>query len=265
MSQFRTSDRYLISFLWVVCATQIIAALGFFFQWPVFVQFWPLPYSDSMTFMFAGSIFVAAAASTGWCLYSANYSALAGVAVDYIAMFTPVAVFTFQIGGNDKLRAFSLISVIAVLFGIFLFSWSHPQPVRDPIPMPRWARWSFIFFVLALIIAGGAMVLKVPNILPWEVLPIGQVIYGWMFLGAAAYFAYGVFRASWQHTAGQLAGFLAYDLVLIIPLIGLWPTVGNTRLLNLVIYLLVVSYSGVLASYYLFINPKTRLVRARLA
>ena len=38
-----------------------------------------------------------------------------------------------------------------------------------------------------------------------------------MFLGSATYFAYGIVRPRWTNAGGQLAGFLAYDLVLIVP------------------------------------------------
>jgi hypothetical protein len=83
-----------------------------------------------------------------------------------------------------------------------------------------------------------------------------------MFLGAAAYFAYGVFRPGWYNAGGQLAGFLAYDVVLIIPFLQRLPTVEPELRVNLIIYIIVVSYSGLLAIYYLFLYPGTRLWRA---
>jgi hypothetical protein len=90
-----------------------------------------------------------------------------------------------------------------------------------------------------------------------------QILYGWFFLGAAAYFAYGVLRPSWHNAAGQLAGFLAYDVVLIVPFLNLLPSIRAEWRLNLIVYIIVVSGSGLLAIYYLFINPATRVWRAR--
>jgi len=128
--------------------------------------------------------------------------------------------------------------------------------------MPTLARASFAFFVIALIIAGGALVLKTPNILPWRVTPELGVMSGWFFLGAAAYFTYALLRPAWANTAGQLAGFLAYDLILIVPFLQRLPTIAPELQISLYIYIAVVVYSGLLALYYLFLNPATRIRRA---
>jgi hypothetical protein len=85
------------------------------------------------------------------------------------------------------------------------------------------------------------------------------VIFGCIFLGDAFYFLYGMFRPQWHNALGQLLSFLAYDLVLIIPFIGLLNTVKPERYVNLVVYLAVLLYSAGLAIYYLFINTQTRL------
>jgi hypothetical protein len=100
------------------------------------------------------------------------------------------------------------------------------------------------------------------TILPWEVTTEGTVIYGWFFIGAAAYFAYGVWRPRWHNAAGQLAGFLAYDLVLIVPFLLLLPTISDTLRPNLLVYIAVVVYSGALAIYYLVLRPATGIVAA---
>ena len=42
-----------------------------------------------------------------------------------------------------------------------------------------------------------------------------------IFLGSAIYFAYGLQRPVWGNAKGQLLGFLAYDLVLIVPFVRL--------------------------------------------
>jgi hypothetical protein len=106
------------------------------------------------------------------------------------------------------------------------------------------------------------LILKVPDTIPWAITPELSVVMGWMFVGAAAYFVYGLLRPSWANAAGQLAGFLAYDLVLIVPFLTRLPTVSPEHRLGLIVYTLVVSYSGLLAAYYLFVDKQTR-VRAR--
>jgi hypothetical protein len=114
-------------------------------------------------------------------------------------------------------------------------------------------------FLVVLIVVGIQMVLKVPGVLPWNVTEESLVIYGWIFIGAGAYFAYSLLRPSWYNSAGQLLGFLGYDLVLIVPFLLRLPTVEPQYRLGLIFYTIVVIYSGGLAIYYLFLNPATRL------
>ena len=45
------------------------------------------------------------------------------------------------------------------------------------------------------------------------------VVDGWLFLGASVYFIYAVARPAWEMPTGPLLGFLAYDIVLILPFI----------------------------------------------
>lgn len=258
--------RYVRSFLLMLCIFQVMLAAAFILQLRFVVQLWPLPYTNQMSFLFVGSIVMAAAASTFWCVASREYGALTGIALDYLAIFTPLAVFAFQLASatrSEVLRNFFIACVLGILFGLGLWLWSRRIPIRDTRPLPRLVRVSFGVFILALILVGGLLIFKVPNILPWEITGSGSVIYGWAFLGAALYFAYSLFRPSWHNAVGQLAGFLAYDLVLIVPFILMLPTVKTEFRLSLIIYTGVVIYSGVLATYYLFLNPKTRVIRSR--
>ncbi|HSS99269.1 MAG TPA: hypothetical protein VLK33_19675, partial [Terriglobales bacterium] len=150
--------------------------------------------------------------------------------------------------------------VVGAVFGVWLLLWSRRVPISDTRPMPRVVYGSFVVFVIALVLAGGALVLKAPNILPWTLTPELSVVCGWMFLGAATYFTYGLARPSWHNAAGQLAGFLVYDLVLIIPFLQRLPTIAPEFQTSLIIYIVVVTYSGLLAIYYLFINAGTRIL-----
>jgi hypothetical protein len=46
-------------------------------------------------------------------------------------------------------------------------------------------------------------------------------MFGLVFLGAATYFIYGALDPHWGNAIGQLAGFLAYDLVLLAPFLSI--------------------------------------------
>jgi hypothetical protein len=66
-------------------------------------------------------------------------------------------------------------------------------------------------------------------------------------------------RPGWGNAGGLLASFLAYDVVLIVPLVQKLPTVVPELRLNLILYIAVLIYSGGLAIYYLFVNKGTRV------
>lgn len=111
---------------------------------------------------------------------------------------------------------------------------------------------------MALVFVGTLMVLKQPQ-LPWPLSTEESVVYGWMFLGAAAYFVYAVVRPSWGNSSGQLAGFLAYDAILILPFLARFSSpIPPQFVFGHILYVLVVTFSGGLAIYYLFLNPRTR-------
>ena len=252
----------------VVVGVQALFAVAFALQVPAAVRLWPLPYADWLSFTFVASIFAAAAASTLWCVLADEPAALAGVALDYVAISAPTALFAAGLasqrgGAGTELTVFAGACAAAALLGLLLFGWSVRLPFRDGRATPRLVRLSFAAFVVALVAAGSQLVQGSPAVLPWSVTPEAAVIYGWFFVGAAAYFAYGVARPRWATAGGPLAGFLAYDLVLLVPLLTLLPGIDGARLPSLLGYLAVVAYSGALAAYYLFVAPQTGLVASR--
>lgn len=251
--------RYL---LFLICTVQFFFAIAFFLQLPVAVNLWPFQGTTPLTFIFISSIFAAAAAPTLWVAVSQNYGALAGIGLDYFAILAPVAILSFQLGassGNPQMTTYGIACVFGALFGLALFLWSVRIPIDKMPPMPSLVRWSFIIFILALVIVAVRMILNVSNVIPWMITPELSVVIGWMFLGAAIYFAYGLLRPSWLNSAGQLIGFLAYDVVLIVPFLTRLPTTVPEFRIGLAIYTAVVIYSALLAIYYLFLHRPTRL------
>jgi thiol:disulfide interchange protein len=84
-------------------------------------------------------------------------------------------------------------------------------------------------------------------------------MFGLIFLGAATYLIYGTLDPHWSNAVGQLAGFLAYDAVLLAPFFGRFSTARGGSLVSLIIYVAFLVYSGTLASYYLFASNATRI------
>jgi hypothetical protein len=243
-----------------VAVVQFLFAVAFFLQLPFAVNLWPFEGTTPLTFIFIASIFAAAAAPTLWAALTENYGALAGIGLDYMGILLPVAVLSFQLGaaGNSGLTIYGVACLFGVLFGLALFLWSRRFPIFGGLPMPRFVRGAFVFFIIALAIVSTRLLLKTPNAIPWMITPELSVVIGWMFVGAAMYFIYGLLKPSWINAAGQLLGFLAYDLVLIVPFLTRLSTVSPENRLGLYIYTAVVIVSGLIAVYYLFINGATR-------
>lgn len=249
--------------LFLISAIQLFFAFAFFQQLPVAVNLWPFPGTTPLTFIFISSIFAAAAAATLWATVSENYGALAGIGLDYLGILLPVAILSFQLAAssqNSQMTGYGVVCLFGVGFGLALWWWSRRAPLKDttrPVPRPVW--WSFIVFIVALLIVSTRLILKVPDSIPWTITPELSVVIGCMFLGAAFYFIYALARPGWWNAAGQLCGFLAYDLVLIVPFLTRLPTAKPEHRLGLIIYTAVITYSGLLAIYYLFVHKTTRL------
>lgn len=258
-------NRYFRWLLIIIGIVQSLLGIGFALGIPLATRLWPFSYTGTLAYIFIGSIFAAAGAATLWCLWTRAYGALAGIALDYLFITIPLTVFTLQVArGSSALIVFALALAVTGGFGLFMLVYARRFTLPLAPPLPRPARIAFVIFIAALLIVGGALILKTPNILPWNVTTTASVLYGWMYLGAAAYFTYALIRPGWYNTGGQLAGFLAYDIILIVPFVQRLPTIEPRYATSLIIYTVVVTVSGLLAAYYLFINAETRLTRARL-
>ena len=252
--------RYALLF---ICVGQLLFAIAFFVQLPFATNLWPFPGTTPLTYIFISSIFAAAAASTFWAVNSKNYGALAGIGLDYLVILVPMAIFSIQLGlstGSTPFYLYGIACVFGALFGLGLMLRSIRIPIDNTLRMPRLVWWSFVVFILALTFVSIRLILKVPNAIPWKITPELSVVIGWIFFGAMTYFVYSLLRPSWLNSAGQLVGFLAYDLVLIVPFLQRLPTVTPEHRLGLIIYTAVVIFSGLLAIYYLFIQRTTRLL-----
>ena len=258
--------RFMRPIMLIAALIQIVIAIGFFAQMPWTKTFWPFDYTDDLSFIFMSSIAGAAAASTLWCLYTGEERGFAGIALDYIFLFGPLAVFSLQKYSripNRELIVLIGAGVLGIVSGIAIFFWSRRIPFQQTQPTPRPIRIAFGVFIVALLLLGGALVLKTQGIMPWSLTNDASILYGWFFIGAAVYFVYGLIHPVWGNAGGQLSGFLVYDLVLIVPFLLHFSNVRPSLILNLVIYIVVLVSSGVLALYYLFVHPSTRLRRSR--
>ena len=236
----------------------LVLAFGFIFRAPLALNIWPWE-DGRYSYLFIGSILAAISAAALWIGWTDELGILPAGSLNIFVIALTASLYFFNLTsrGRSDMLVFGLASILMVFVSGATFLWSRRLPLTDSRPTPMLVRVSFGIFVVSLFLAGGALVLRLP-VFPWDLNPDSSVIFGCIFLGDAFYFLFGLFRPRWGNAFGQLLSFLAYDVVLIIPFVLLFDTIKPERMFSLVVYTAVLVYSGGLAIYYLFINPRTR-------
>jgi len=237
----------------------LLLAFGFIFRIPIATALWPWP-DGRLSHLFIGSILVAASVAALWIGGAGEPGALPAGALNVFVIAIGSSIYFFELAfreGRSDLLPFGFVSVLSLLASGITFLWSRRLSLHDTRPTPLLVRLSFGIFFVALILAGGALILRAP-IFPWALNPDSSVLFGCIFIGDAFYFLHGLLYPSWHNARGQLLSFLAYDMVLIGPFLSLFKTVEPDFFLNLVVYITVLVFSGLIAVYFLFINLQTR-------
>lgn len=251
----------ILRFVLVVTGLVSLAfAVGFFAQAGWATRIWPLA-SSRLSNIFIASILAAIGAPVLWIGLSGELRAMAGGAINLAVTNAGFALsmFLFYLNsGQTPLLLFGIVSLAMTALTIALYFYSIRFRFADNRPTPLPVRISFVVFAPILLVTAILLLLRRPNIFPWPLSSENSIMYGWIFLGAMCYFLYGLAIPRWGNTRGQLIGFLAYDVVLIAPFIAHFRSVQPQMLLSLSIYTTVVTLSGLLAIYYLFIYPETR-------
>lgn len=235
----------------------LLIALALFLQWPVATAVWPWP-DTRLSYIFLASIGAAIAAPLLWLGWIGDAAALRGGALNLGLTNLGIAVTAlvlYPLPPGTVVLGVAAMGALVLSAAIYWAVRARPLQASPPTPLP--VRVSFGLFVVLLVLVGGALLLEQP-VFPWPLPPPSAMIYGWIFLGAALYFLDGLLRPYWHNAKGQLLGFLAYDLVLIVPFLGHFANVLPQHRLSLTIYVAVLVYSGALAVYYLLRPPPAR-------
>lgn len=264
----------------LVAATALISALlalALVGAGPRVVAAWPWPEAQ-MSFVFLGSITASVATVWASVALSGELAALAGIGLNIVVAAVPAVVFLgWQAATktHGDLGPALLFATASSLFGFWLWCKTRALPVRDPRPLPRIVRLSYLAIVVTLIVAGITLVAQ-RQVFPWRLQPESATLFGCIFLGAAAFFANALRSGRWAVAAPALWGFLVYDLVLFVPYGRLLFADGaaaddiygdgqRVNLTSLAIYLGVLAASTLLALHAALVDPSTRLWRAREA
>jgi hypothetical protein len=242
---------------WAVVAfalADLVLTVGYFAEWRWAIDTWPWQDLQSIDYLLVSSFLAGATGVILWLGLVGEWGAAAGATMNVGLMNLGAAIYLVQLGFLQRGVTFAVFAAINA--AVLLFSLRHP--IRDRRPVDKLLRGSFIVFTAVLLFASVQLFRRSPTIFPWQIEPEVEIMVGWLFLGSAVYFGWGVLRPSWHNARGQLIAFLAYDLVLFPRYVLMFSTVNPEHLPSLIAYVVVLTYSSLLAIYYLFINPRTR-------
>ena len=235
----------------------LVGAAGFLLGWRDVIRIGPF-LAYGLTPVFLASILAAIAAPVMWIGLSGEFAALRGGAANLLVSGGGIAAYGLSQSWGDpvgRVQTFAIIHLGVAMVALLLLVVSQGASWRDDRPTPVIVRIAFGIFGLGLVAVGTALVLRL-EVFPWPLDDDTSIVYGLIFVGAAVYFAYGLWRPVWGNAKGQLVGFLAYDLVLIVPFMRLW---FSSPSLSLAVYLAVIAGSALLAIWYLALSPRYRL------
>jgi hypothetical protein len=237
----------------------LVLTVGFLDEADWAIDLWPWPVSR-LSYIFIASILAAIALPVIWIGVSGELAAMQAGAVDLAVTYGGFTVYLLTLLGDPGQPALgAYVAVFAVGFVGMLITFASTRRMEwiDDWPMPGPVRASFVVFAVALVAFGTALLFGA-DVFPWDLSDEATVMFGLIYLGAAAYFVWGVLHPVWPNAQGQLVGFLAYDLVLLGPFIDQFAEVSGSKLTSLIVYTAFLLYSGGLAVYYLFVKPETR-------
>ena len=254
------SPRTLQAILVLSAVGPLCLAVAFGAQAAWAADLWPFATSH-LTNLFIASILAAVAVPTLWVAAARESGALRSSALFPALMLAAMAVYLVaeQLGDDSGLLEEAIVLALGAGYAIVLMRFGFRVPLRDTRPVPALVRASFAVFAAVLILAGLLLVAGVDNVLPWPVDDDTAVMVGFVFLGASSSYVFGALRPLWGYVTPPLLGFLAYDVILIWPLVDHFSDVLSEQRASLVVYVVVVAYSGLLAAWYLLIRPQTRL------
>ena len=246
--------------LGAIAAAAILLGIGYLLDVPAATDTWPYEVTR-ITYVFLAAVTIAFAVPVAWVAWTGDLAALAGIGVTVAVAYGLFSVVVLTLVGGDSRLVFNLVLGVAVAaIGAVGFRVGVRRAPLDARVTPQWVRAVFVALAVILILGGGAMLLRVPNVLPWNVDLETQQLVGTLFVGDAAYFLYAAARPAWPHAAGAWLAFLAYDVILAIPLVNHFAVVRDEHRLGLVLYVAVVASTLVLSLYSLAIDRRTRIV-----
>jgi hypothetical protein len=259
-------EKIIRSVLLITGVALFIVSVGLYLSLPVFTQLWVWPQAPTLALAFVGSWFAGGIAAVIWIGLTGNLAALRGLLLTMLVGLGGAGFHLYSqhtLPGNERYLRFAILFLLSALLAIAVVALVRRfQPVVDE-PAPPAIRLAFLVFAGILLGVGVALVFDAQRVFPIPLSSDVAAVYGWFFLGSFVYYFYGFLKPSLMNATGQMISFLVYDLLLIPPFLWHLPNVAEGYGISLVVYLTVLVVSAAFCAYYLFLDPRTRLVPIR--
>lgn len=245
-----------------VALAAAVLSVGFLLHWPIATGTWPVAVT-LLTYTFLSAYVLGFVASSVWVAATGETSALQGIGLTTAVAFGSMSVVLVGMAGAWPELVVNLLVVISLcVAGIATLALGLRQPVRDRRMTPAGLRVACLIVCVLLLILGVPLILRLSDVMPWTLDLDSGALIGCMFLGSAAYFLYGALRPAWPNAVGPLLALLAYDVVLMLPLIAHLPTAHTEHVTVLVLYIAVLVSTALLGGYVFLVDRYTRVLTA---
>lgn len=172
---------------------------------------------------FMGAVFIGYAIATLWIAVTKTYRALVGAGISGIVTFGGCALYILRLARFQEgyFRAGEVALYLAVLSIWLLFlGQKFSKKKKDRLPLSVQCLFGLVFTIALL--EGVYLVIPLPFHFAWVLPSEYAVIYGWLLIGGSLFYAWGLIQPIWENGYPQLYALLAYDLLVIGPLLTLF-------------------------------------------
>ncbi|MCC5831783.1 MAG: hypothetical protein JJU12_01925 [Chlamydiales bacterium] len=201
----------------VVIVGLFFLLLGVLFMW----EMPPFPGPWLNTYL-VGATLTAFAISTFWIAATQTYKAFVGGGLCMITAFGGAGIYllrlSLQMTGVMQAGEFCLYIAILALWFLFL---GLKVPKRKIDRLPLTTQWLFALTLTVALLNGIYLTVPLPGHFPWLLNPELSVLYGWILIGSSLFFGWSLIQPIWENGYPLLYALLAYDALLIGPLLNL--------------------------------------------
>ena len=219
----------------VILAGLFFLMLGMLFMWgtPTIPTFW-------LNLYLIGATLTAYSIPTLWIGITRTYRALVGGALSLLVSFGGMGIYLLRLG-IIQVGQFCLYIAILSLWFFFL---GYRKPKRKAEHLPTTTQWLLAFALTISLLEGLYLVVPLPGHFPWLLTPEISVLYGWVLIGGAFFFGWSLVQPIWENGYPVLYALIAYDLLLIGPLLSLLKAPSEVAVIPLFLWFAIVAVAG---------------------